>query len=445
VRADLSRAALRAVGVIGVCDVALTGGYYWNFRRIEAGIGDSIDEFIRVQRMLSFVDLGLLVALVAGMVLLAFARPRGAGRALAITAAALATMRVVVISFLMLKPPDTEAGHTKVQALYTAMSVIGIGSIVLAMLSVTSIKKRVSLAVGIGAAALMFRVVPLFLPQDGSPSKVAFHFGSSAAHGLALAVGPLILAQLAIDEPRAAGDRVGGAPLRLLASAFAWRVAIGIIAVVLTTISLVSKNAELAGMWAGLAALISFGCTVAMIVGLVRHLRSDAPGMMPTAVVFAIVAAVIAVVVDIFATSAGIELFDIIGKAQSATSFGQFPSMKRIEELQQTVRWASRVQIGLGAAATLALAISFRATAHACKAEDAASHALDVMWLVVVAGGVAIAMSVLMERPKASEELLFVGVAALGLGIWLIASWLGLLRELAHALDVSESPARAAS
>lgn len=114
------------------------------------------------------------------------------------------------------------------------------------------------------------------------------------------------------------------------------------------------------------------------------------------------------------------------------------PSLSKLEELQQTVRWASRMQIALGTAATFALALSFRATARACRAEDAASAAVRVMLLALVAAGTAVGISVMMENPKASEEILFVGVAAIGLAIWLVASWLGLLRELAHALESNE-------
>jgi hypothetical protein len=113
--------------------------------------------------------------------------------------------------------------------------------------------------------------------------------------------------------------------------------------------------------------------------------------------------------------------------------------------MQESVRFASRVQTALGAAATFVLSLSLRSTARACGAEEAAGIAVRVMILSVIAAGCAYAISVLMEKPKASEEVLFVGVAAIGLAIWLIVSWLGLLREVAHALDVSGSPKRAAS
>jgi hypothetical protein len=167
--------------------------------------------------------------------------------------------------------------------------------------------------------------------------------------------------------------------------------------------------------------------------------------MLHGAVIYAIIAAIVAVVVDLYATKAAIELFDIVAKVQSPSSFGGMPSFSNLEELQATVRHASRAQIVLGASATFALALSFHSTAHACGAPEVAGAAVRVLILSVFAAACAFGLSLLMERPKASEEVLFVGIGALALGLWLIVSWLGLLRELAHSLDVNVEPERAAS
>lgn len=278
------------------------------------------------------------------------------------------------------------------------------------------------------------------------PKNAAFIFSVAAAGVLvSFAVMALVLSRGVIEEvspeqPTVEGEKHGGDPLRLVAWSTFARLGAGIVASIFALFAMKEGDASGASSATILGGVVGLLGAVALIVGLVGYGRTRTGRDHASLMVFVVVLVVIAAALDLWALSAATELFDGIAAAKKATSFWEMPSMKKLEDLQDSIRWASRGQIVLGMIALMTVASALKETAARLGAREQVERAGRVRVLAIVAAGLSFLGGLMMERPKAGEEVLLVAGLALVVAIAMVTSWTRLLFGVADAIERPFAP-----
>jgi hypothetical protein len=278
------------------------------------------------------------------------------------------------------------------------------------------------------------------------PKNASFIFAVAAAAVLVtFAVMALVLSremteETPIEQPTIEGEKHGGDPLRLVAWSTFARLGAGIVATIFALFAMKDGDASGASAATALGGIVGLLGGIALIVGLIGYGRTRTGKDHASLMVFTVVLVVVAAALDLWALSAATEFFDGIAQAKKATSFWSMPSISKLEELQDGIRWASRGQIVLGMIAVMTVASALKETAARVGAREQVDRAGRVRVLAIVAAGLSVLGGLMMERPKAGEEVLLVAGAALVVAIAMITSWTRLLFGVADAIERTFAP-----
>ncbi|MGZ3420745.1 MAG: hypothetical protein ACXVEE_22910 [Polyangiales bacterium] len=273
------------------------------------------------------------------------------------------------------------------------------------------------------------------------PKNAAFLFALAAATVLvSFAIIALVLSREVPEEAEAEratteGERNGGDPLRLVAWSTFARLGAGIVATIFALLAMKDGDASSANAATTLGGLVGLVGGIALIFGLIGYGRTRTGRDHASVMVFTVVLVVIAAALDLWALSAATELFDAIAQAKNASSFWGMPSLKKLEELQDGIRWASRGQIVLGMIVVMTVASALKETASRMGAREQVERAGRVRVLAIVAAGLSFLGGLMMEQPKAGEEVLIVAGLALVIAIAMLTAWTRLLFGVADAIE----------
>jgi hypothetical protein len=273
------------------------------------------------------------------------------------------------------------------------------------------------------------------------PKNASLFFAVAAATVLlsftviALLLSREVVEETKAEQPTTEGEKHGGDPLRLVAWSTFARLGAGIVASIFALFAMKDGDASGASTATTLGGIIGLLGGIALVFGLIGYGRTRTGKDHASLMVFTVVLVLVATALDLWALSAASELFDGIAQAKKATSFWSMPSFKKLEELQDGIRWASRGQIVLGMIAVMTVASALKETAARTGAREQVERAGRVRVLAIVAAGLSFLGGLMMERPKASEEVLVVAGLALVVAIAMLTSWTRLLFGVADAIE----------
>jgi hypothetical protein len=232
-----------------------------------------------------------------------------------------------------------------------------------------------------------------------------------------------------------AGGSISGAPLRLLAWSILARIGIAILGQVAFVVSASSGDYGSIGAVMMATSALSAFCAFGIAAGLVGYSKMPESHRSGGAIVFAMLALGVGTLADSYGALAADELFEMLDEMKRATSFWAMPSLSKMEALQTTLRVAAVFAMALGVGASLGLGSSLRRTATAIGRRDLEARGGRVVVLLVITGLAALALGLMLGNVRESGLVLMLGVVVLVLGVTLLVSRVGLLFNLADALD----------
>ncbi len=277
---------------------------------------------------------------------------------------------------------------------------------------------------------------PTFTPGLQWVVRIAFR-----APDLALALAAFFLAKDAGDvKPTADADRAGhasfpGIAFRTLGATLYVRLGIGLVTQGMFISALVSKDFAGAGSSMSLAILGSVVVAILGLVGLVAYFRVPEDLRSGSLIAVALTLQLFATCCEFWAASAADKLFSMADKATKATSMWAMPSLREMEELQDTLTWGGRIGLVLGVVAAAALLAALRGTARALGSRRLDEIGQSAQRLLVIAGVLGIVAGLLVGMRDGTAILVMMALGLLGVGIALLVAWTKLLFGLARLAE----------
>lgn len=213
------------------------------------------------------------------------------------------------------------------------------------------------------------------------------------------------------------------------------------IASVIVLVLLGRAPGSAAGMlW--LLALVQCGLAIAIGLALTRYSCLPDAAIERGHVNTVLACLAIGAVLELAAASMGAELLDYAARAQSMSLAG-IPSLAELERLQSRAQWAGRIASVLGIVAAVSLSLSLRKTALWLDDAACVSRASTLGVVSILGGGVAVVLLGLAQSGaiRGLPTLAALALAAVGLAVAVLVTWLRLLAALGDALR-SEAPER---
>jgi len=286
-------------------------------------------------------------------------------------------------------------------------------------------------------ASSLLSGVMFFSEQPGDGLRWAVRVGWIGAE-LAFVVSAWLVAGRFSAEPPSPGSvSLAGSGLRLAAWSMLLRVVVVVIGGGISGVAAGINSFDVAKIAMVLTQGLGMMASLAMLLGLAGCLRLPKRARFDVALGVAFVATLLGIGLEIWSSSAGLEIYSFYEAAGVARSMEGMPNPERLDSLGAVVSWAGRAGQLLGLAGAVALILVLRRTAAWLDSEKQSRRAVFLVKLIVGVGVATLALGFLVEA-RLDPAYIFAGLGSLAVAAAAVAalvSWMRLLFGLARLVD----------